>query len=408
MTGNLTLALRTASSGLMTNQAALDSIASNISNVNTEGYSRKIANIQQRVVNGIGAGVELASVTRNVDEGLLKTLRGELSTLNSYSSQTSYFQRLQDTFGTLQDNSSISHILADFQSAIEQLTVSPEKTLEQREVVYQGEQIADKLNYMSGTIQDLRLQADNEIALVAAEMQLLVDNISTLNDSIVKGSVISRDLTSLEDQRDQSVTRLSELIDIKYFIRGDGDMIVFSGTGHTLIDADSHDITFNAASYISASVTEAEGDLSGIYVGTVADSNDIGPGLRSGRLQGLLELRDTILPNMQSQLDELSATLRDTVNAVHNAGVPFPGLTAMNGSRIFLDTSDVANVQAQTITLDATSGVDDVAIVLFDSDGNQSAATTLDTIMTSGMYGTGTQTTHGAWSIAEVAATVED
>lgn len=81
MTGNLTLALRTASSGLMTNQAALDSIASNISNVNTEGYSRKIANIQQRVVNGIGAGVELASVTRNVDEGLLKTLRGELSTL---------------------------------------------------------------------------------------------------------------------------------------------------------------------------------------------------------------------------------------------------------------------------------------------------------------------------------------
>ena len=55
--GNITQALRTAQSGLLVNQRALFSVANNIANVNTDGYSRKIINIQQRVVAGVGQGV---------------------------------------------------------------------------------------------------------------------------------------------------------------------------------------------------------------------------------------------------------------------------------------------------------------------------------------------------------------
>ncbi len=83
MTGSLTLALRTAQSGLLVNQSALNAVANNIANVNSEGYSRKIVNTESRVVNGTGAGVQLSALTRQIDEGLLKSLRLEVSSPSS-------------------------------------------------------------------------------------------------------------------------------------------------------------------------------------------------------------------------------------------------------------------------------------------------------------------------------------
>ena len=52
----------------------------------------------------------------------------------------------------------------------------------------------------------------------------------------------------------------------------------------------------------------------------------------------------------------------------------------MTGTRIFIKPAE------QTMTLD--SGGDDVTIMLADSSGNQSAVTTLKTIMASNLYGT--------------------
>ena len=87
MGGTITGALRTAQSGLLTNQSALEAVANNIANVNTEGYSRKDIKMEQRVVSGNGAGVQLAEVRRVIDEGLLKNLRSESGTYEMFASQ---------------------------------------------------------------------------------------------------------------------------------------------------------------------------------------------------------------------------------------------------------------------------------------------------------------------------------
>ena len=62
MSGDLTQALRTAHSGLFTSQQALDTVSRNVANVNTPGYSRKIVNLEQRTVAGVGAGVVVGLV----------------------------------------------------------------------------------------------------------------------------------------------------------------------------------------------------------------------------------------------------------------------------------------------------------------------------------------------------------
>lgn len=372
MSGTITLALRTAQSGLLVNQQALGAISDNIANVNSPGYSRKIVNIEQRVVGGSGAGVQLSELTRVIDEGLVKSLRLETGTYQRLRSQQSYYERIQETFGSPNDNTSISHILNNFASSIETLAVSPDKTLELSEFVRQGQEVALKLQSMSETIQELRVQADAEIAADVREVNNLTAKIADLNDKIIRNKTVSNDVSDLRDQRDQALDELAGFIDIRYFVRGDGDVVVFSSAGRTLVDNVAFEFTHSPASSVTPTTTHAEGDLGGIYLGAQVPGNDVTNELRGGSLGGLVEQRDTVLTDMQSQLDELAAMLRDTVNQIHNRGTTFPGLQSMTGSREIIDGAN------QTIRL---GGTDDVAIVLFDNDGNQTAATTLDTIM---------------------------
>ncbi len=163
--GSLTQALRSAQSGLLVNQQTLNVVANNITNVNTDGYSRKIVNTESRVVDGVGAGVQIAEITRRVDEGLLKSIRIELAELNKLTVQDDFFARTQELFGAPGENSSLSHLVENFASALELLAVSPDKSLEQAELVRRAQEVTFELQKMSETIQELRLQADVAISV---------------------------------------------------------------------------------------------------------------------------------------------------------------------------------------------------------------------------------------------------
>ena len=400
--GDITQALRAAQSGLLANQTALNIVSQNVSNVNTEGYSRKIIQQQSVVLAGQGAGVSIADFTRVVDQGLLKSIRLELAELNNYTVQESYYERMQETFGTPGDNTSIAHILEQFKEAAELLAVSPDRVLEQNEVVRQALAAVEKFADMSRTIQDLRLQADQQIESVVVEINQLTSDIDQLNDDIIRFGSTGNDTTDLEDQRDNKVDRLSELVDIRFFSRNDGDIVVFTSSGLTLVDTIPPTVTHDAASSMSSTSTVAGGQIDGIYVGERLAINDLTTQARGGQLAGLIDMRDDVLPNLQSQLDELAAQLRDQVNLVHNRGTPFPGHQELTGSRIF------PLPQEQTIKL---GGTDDVAIVLMGTDGSESISVRLSQILSGTAYGQtygdGTDDSGGI-TITELAARLED
>ena len=71
---SLNAATSTALSGLSTAQAGLRATANNIANVNTEGYDRRVVELQSRLLGGVGVGVEIAQIKRIVDEFLEKQL----------------------------------------------------------------------------------------------------------------------------------------------------------------------------------------------------------------------------------------------------------------------------------------------------------------------------------------------
>lgn len=398
--GTITQALRTAQSGLLVNQRVMDTIAQNVSNVNTEGYSRKIVSLENQSLNGTGSGVILSDITRRIDEGLLKSLRLETSELHKFLAQEDYFARLQDLFGAPGENTSVAHVVDELTQAIEALSLTPERALEQNEVVQRAMNMTLAFQDLSDSIQELRLQADSELSEIATRLNTLVGDIDQLNDDIIANSSVGRDTTDLRDQRDAKVTELSELTDIRYFFRDDGDIVIFTSDGNTLVDTVPPTITHTAAAAVSSTTTHADGDFSGFYFGsTDVEANDNTTGFRDGKIAGLIEMRDEVLPNLQSQLDELAASLCDVINEVHNNGVGFPGQQEYNGTRIFIEPT------TQAIQLDAASSSDDVAIVLFDNSGDLSVDTTLNTIMTDA--GFSSRGSGGDWHISDIATTLQ-
>ncbi len=111
-------------------------------------------------------------------------------------------------------------------------------------------------------------------------------------------------------------------------------------------------------------------------------------------------MRDAILPDLQSTLDTLAAGLRDGLNAAHNAGLPYPGLTRLDGTRQFTEPAQ------QTVTF-AAGG--DSRLVLFDSAGNEVRSTSVRALI----GGAGTTITNLAaqidgWLGADGSAAVVD
>jgi flagellar hook-associated protein 1 FlgK len=371
--GDLTLALRTASSGLLVNQAALNTIANNVANVNTEGYSRKIINLESRTVEGTGVGVQLADVTRAVDQGLIKSFRIESTTLGDFAVQEDFFERIQELFGEPADNTSISHLFNNFNVALESLSTQANGTIEQSELVRRSEDLVSKFQTMTDTLQELRQQADSQIGAAVEEINAISTNISEINDTLVRTQTVNNDPSALLDQRDLEINRLAQLVDIRTFTRSDGDVVVFTSGGRTLVDAIPAVLTHNVSSSVSSTLNEAAGTIDGIFVGTRIAGNNITDEVRGGELKGLIDIRDDVLVTLQSEIDELAGELRDVFNQIHNRGTAFPGAQTATGTRNFVEPS------TQTITF---NGTDDTTLTLFDSQGNQTDTTTIRTLLT--------------------------
>ena len=357
----LNLALNTAISGLSTAQAGLDVISNNIANVNTEGYTRKQFQPESLVLSGYGAGVQLGDITNNVDQNLLKDLRSQHSQVGLLSASNTYFKRIQDTFGTTADNSSISHQINSMQQEFTTLTTAPDQVSQQLAAVQAGVNAANGLATMTRTVQTLRQEADNEIAGAVGDINNYLNTIAQLNDSIALNHSTGKQTEDLEDKRDVALNKLSDLLDVRYFQNQNGSITVFTSDGTTLVDSSPVKMSHVALSSVAPSNAYAAGDFNGIFAGV----RDITTSIRSGKLKGLIDMRDSTLPDMQAQIDELAASLKDQVNQIHNRGTAYPDLVNnTTGTRTFMSSS------TQTVTF---SGAEP-SIVLYNADGSELAS----------------------------------
>lgn len=309
------VALNSALTGLKAAQRALDTISSNISNAQVEGYTRKILPQETLLIGGIGAGVQLNSLVRNVDRFLVRDINKQASISESRSVQQAYLSQIQDFHGSSDGTRSISYMFGELGKTFSDLSSSPDSTILLNKALLQAQQTADKFNEFSKMMNNLRSQTEEEIADSVRSANQLIEQIVTLNERINRESATGRSFADLEDARDIAIRELSKYIEISTFPSENGKLVVTTKQGQTLADEVVHPLVFSQ-SQVAQALYYPGGGLNGIEIQNGASTIAIPTGEVGGKIGGLFTLRDQTIPNYQTQLDEMAQKMAERFDSV--------------------------------------------------------------------------------------------
>ncbi len=346
----LTQVINVANTGLSATEAGLEIIARNVANADTPGYTRKSQDLHSLVADGQSMGVRIGDVTRVVNEFLQTELRGEISNLSSLNTKKQFVDRLDELFGQPGGANALDTILNNFTDAIQQLTTSPDDFTVRQTAVADAQGIAAQLRTLSTEIQDLRQLAEDSLAQGVNEVNDVLSQLETLNTQLTDFAHQTPPPDIL-DERDKLLGRLSEYMSINVQTDSIGRATVTSSSGNTLLQAqgDAVHLAFDQRGIVNAE-TLYNTDENERGVGTIKLISGSGGeidliqqgSMNSGRLGALIEMRDDILVEAQTQLDELAHNLalalstRDAVGTAATSGaqegfeVDLTGLQAGN------------------------------------------------------------------------------
>lgn len=334
---SLLSAFSSARAGIVSAQSGIDLAARNVANASTEGYSRKIQQQSSLVAGGEFGMLRQEPATRLIDTDLQKDLRTQVSTVEELKAVEDFLGRMELSFGPLQSSQSIASKITALGSAFESLSVTPNLETTQKEVILAAQAVADEFNRMSAEVQDLRLAADSHIHDAVNNVNLRLENILHLNAQITKMNSKSSGSSELDDQRDLQIDYISKEMNIKTFTRDNGQLAVMTGNNDFMLDRQVYPLDFQ-----SASAAVSDSTMSNVLLddGLPGSQSSIGGDITSGRIAGLLKVRDELLPQMQDQLDALAYNLARkmgsltigsstaALNLFHNKNALTPALPA--------------------------------------------------------------------------------
>ena len=364
----LTLALRTALSGLSATQTALQTTSQNITNVNTEGYSRKDVTFTTRTVNGTGAGVNVATVDRVVDEFLIKEIRDQQAIIGNLEVREEFLSQIESLFSSPENDRSLTNALSTVRDTLEAFATTPESNASAFNAVNELRKAVLEVQDLTDSVQNLRLRADQEISRAATDIQTQLNIISDLNTRVSRAENLNQPSGEERDERDRAVNKLAEQMDLRIIEDSNSLLTLLTNTGRNLISgAVVETVTHVSAVQMSATLgylaptdSEYPGGITGIFLGTPDTSsgtNDITGEITTGRLKGLIDLRDTVLPNLQSELDTLVQKLTVQLNAAHNDGTASPPPNSLTGSQTFASGDLISGTGAvDIVVINRTTG----------------------------------------------------
>ena len=365
---SISQALTAALSGVNVTQQAVSVVAGNIANANTTGYVNETVNQTETSTAGeAGAGVEIAGVNRDLNTLLQSQLWTETSG-DSYADTTSQlYQQLQTIYGTPGSSTSFDAIYNNFTTALQALSSSPSSYSDQTAVIDSAQALAQNLNSMTTNIQQLRTQAEAGIASGVQAANTAIQQIAQINGELATAPADSS-TAELEDQRDQDITQLSQLMNVTVVQNPYNQIAVFTGTGQQLVSGiQASTLSFNnvgtmtATSLWSANPSQ---DAAGTITLTSPGGNTLdliaNGSFQSGQIGAYVQMRDTILPQAQNQLDEMASqmsqalsnqtTTGTAVSAGSQAGFSVDVGSVLPGNTIQLTYTNSQNV-LQTVNI---------------------------------------------------------
>jgi flagellar hook-associated protein 1 FlgK len=338
-----------ATRALRTHQTLVDIANQNIANANTPGYSRQSAVIkesaaypipvfrQSGMAGQLGTGVEVAEINRTRDSFADYQIRLQFASQGRWDARSTALQQIEAVTNE-PSSTGLSSLMTKYFSSWQEVANSPSDNSVRSNLVESGRALADGFQNTMQQLKQQQSDIDQQVSLTVTSVNQFADQIAKLNKQISMVETSGMKANDLRDQRDQVLDQLSSMVKFSAVESSEGSVSVYVGN-HQLVDRDTvHSMGIDASSGKSQPVW--------------ADTTPNPPvALTDGKLQGILEARDTLVQDRIDSLNALAARVIESVNSIHSAGVSMDGLSG----RAFFTGTDASDM-AVSSTLTAPGG----------------------------------------------------
>ncbi len=328
-------------SGLYTYQAALDTTAHNVSNAETEGYSRQVMNqkagkaLRMNSSYGMaGTGVNVSGVVQQRDEYYDTKYWKNNLLFGEYSSKSYYMNEIESYFNEVSVDGFTTTYNSMYES-LQELSKNPASLTVRNQVVNYAESFAQYFNSLSTNLKKIQEECNFEIRNKAEQINSTAQQIAALSKQISTLEVTGGTANDLRDQRALLVDELSEIANITVSEKAVGDGIgvtsyIIKLDGVTLVDNQN----FNQLKLVPRKLKDNQNDIDGLY--DIEWDNgqrfDMRSNTLGGSLQALLEVRDgnnqfNLQGKVDAQKGENYIIMSDTnINSQEKLNIPQTGI----------------------------------------------------------------------------------
>lgn len=324
--------------GIQTQQRALDVTGHNISNANTDGYTRQRALMQATDPYAypgynrptgpgqLGTGVEVTEIERVRDAFIDTQVRHENSPAGEWNARMGTLAKLEAVLNEPSDTG-LRSVLTQFWSDLQTLVNRSDDGSVRKVVRQSGIEVANTFNSLDQRLAAIQQDLNNSVGIKVDQVNNLADQVYKLNKQIVQVESLGDNANDLRDRRDVLIDELSTLAKINTSENSNGSVTVTIGGRILVNDQSANKIkTVNAGPYNYSSV--------------VWDNDDTAVNLSSGEIQGMIYSRDVITEDKRAEINNMALRFMTLFNGQHQLGygldsntdVPnyIPGSTGVN------------------------------------------------------------------------------
>lgn len=325
---------------IMAHTDAISTAGHNISNANTEGYSRQRVQLKEfdplyrpdlerpERAGMIGQGIDVQSITRVRDEMLDQRITAQQNQESYWDMRSKYYTMIEQIYNE-PDEVSVRSNMDKFWESWQELSVNPESQAARQAVVTRGESLSDSIKSKWENLMGVGSLINSDIDSTVKQINSYANQIAAVNSEIVRSRGIGDNPNDLLDRRDLLVGKLSKLANIttdrrdpdEFMVHLDGKVLVQGGV---------------ARNFDLVSLTDNNGYEKLVWADTREDASVSG-----GTLGALIELRDVDVRNEIQSLNTMTMNFSDLVNDVHRNAY---GANNVTGLDFFTQHSFVENV----------------------------------------------------------------
>ncbi|MEZ5569415.1 MAG: flagellar hook-associated protein FlgK [Halioglobus sp.] len=343
--------LNLGSSALLSLQRAIATTGHNISNVNTEGYSRQRVNFETQPPqfsggSYVGNGVAVDSVERFYDQFLTAEVRERTASQSRFQTFYDLSSRLDNLLAD--PATGLGPTIDSFFGAMQDVANNPASLPERQVLLGEAQVLADRFQYLDSNFRSLDAELNGRIEASVGDINALAENIANLNQQVAQAFAVAQGQppNDLLDERDQFVRELSKRIDVTVVDASGGAINVMIGNGQPLVvGATAQALQTGTSPIDSTRLIVGVGNPGGTLT-------DLERFLNGGELGGLLDFRAGVLDPAMNQLGLVATGITAAVNEQHSLGMDLNGQPGGNFFRP-LDaafTAQASNSGASSIT----------------------------------------------------------